>query len=360
MDTATLLKLARLGFKHLRNAIAEQVYLATRYDMTRPVHFYAQINERCNVKCQHCAYWRLDTYRSEMTLQEWQQALSSIKDFVGGYSINFSGGEPLIQKDFFELILWCHENGILWGVTTNGSPLTRKNVSKLVKARPLNINISVDAPHAELHDELRGYPGLFAKLCDGIKYLREEQRKQGTSFPIIIKPTISSKNFRLMPEMVDWCTRIGATCVNFQPLYRWTPETYDSLWVEKPDHLELGEVTAKLIEMKRRSLPILNSEATLSCIVEHFQENPAPQKKRKSRLGLRDFSIRSNGDVEPSFTKHCVGNVRENTAKDIWYSEKARKIRSELTQSVDFSLHTNKSHKTILDKMRMALLLARG
>jgi sulfatase maturation enzyme AslB (radical SAM superfamily) len=51
--------LAQLALKHATNTFAESVYLSTGYDMTRPVTFYGLVNERCNIRCRYCEYWRL-------------------------------------------------------------------------------------------------------------------------------------------------------------------------------------------------------------------------------------------------------------------------------------------------------------
>ena len=59
-----------------------------------------------------------------------------------------------------------------------------------------------------------------------------ERDRQGKRFPINIKPTVNSKNFRLMPELVNWAMAKGVSCVQLQPMDRWTPETYDELWIE--------------------------------------------------------------------------------------------------------------------------------
>ena len=135
MNTATL---ARLALKHAYNAAAEEIYLKTEHDYTKPVTFYGLVNERCNVKCRYCEYWRLASYKNEMSIDEWKESLLSVKDFVGTYSISFSGGEPFIKPGFLDLMAFCHANGIHSGVTTNGSALNRKNAQKLVAARPFN------------------------------------------------------------------------------------------------------------------------------------------------------------------------------------------------------------------------------
>src|SRR5579872_1961691 len=298
MNTATL---ARLALKHAYNAAAEEIYLKTGHDYTKPITFYGLVNERCNVKCRYCEYWRLPSYKNEMSIDEWKESLLSVKDFVGTYSISFSGGEPFIKPGFLDLMAFCHANGIHSGVTTNGSALNRKNAQKLVAARPFNLNVSVDAPDASLHDYLRGWPGLFEKLNNGINYVREERDKAGLDFPIIIKTTVNSKNFRFLPDMVGWVKQVGATALNVQPVDRWTPETYDELWVEERDQDDLRKVVDAMLALKRRGEPIMNSELVIGLMPRHFRGESAPPEAMPCRVGMRDFFIRTNGDVEVCF-----------------------------------------------------------
>lgn len=357
MKAATL---AQLALKHTRNHVAEELYLNTGHDLTRPVTFYGLVNERCNVKCRYCEYWRLPKYKDEMTIEQWQAALLSIKDFVGAYSISFSGGEPLIKTGFLDLMGFCHANGIHSGVTTNGSPLNRKNAEKLVAAQPFNLCVSVDAPNAELHDYLRGWPGLFQKLSDGIKYVREARDRAGLDFPIIIKPTVGKKNFRLLPDMVAWCKEIGATAVNFQPMDRWTPETYDELWIEADEHDDLQKVADTMLELKRKGEPIINSETVISLLVRHFREEKAPPEAMPCRVGMRDYFIRTDGSVEVCWFYPAIGNVKEQSARDIWYGPKAQEIRKQTVECDRLCLYTCLSQKTIGDKVKMGLTLLRS
>lgn len=354
MDPLTLSKLA---VKHTQNAVAESVYRKTGYDVTKPVTFYGIINEHCNVKCRQCEYWRLKNYKDEMTIEEWKNALLSIKDFVGEFSINFSGGEPFIKKGFIDLLAFCSENGIHSGVTTNGSCMTKENAEKTVAARPFNVNFSVDGPNAELHDYLRGYPGLFAKLSNGIKYLREECEKQNVKFPITIKPTINKLNFRLLPDIVKWAENMGVTTVNFQPVNRWTRETYEELWIEEEDQEEFAEVIERLIEMKKNGSPIMNSDEILRLMVPHFREEKAPAENMPCRVGLRNYWIETDGNVKLCNDFPVIGNVKNESARNIWYGEKAQKVRQDTLACGKLCLITCVSQKTILDKVKMGLKL---
>jgi MoaA/NifB/PqqE/SkfB family radical SAM enzyme len=172
---------------------------------------------RCNCLCRHCDHWRLDKYTDEMPIDDWKKTLLSIKDFTGSYAINFSGGEPLIKKGFIELLKFCSSNSIYAGMTTNGMLLER-HAAELVAARPFNINISLDSHNADTHDYIRGREGLHEKICRGIARLKEEQNRQAISFPIIIKPTVMSLNYRHLPELVSFAEQIGVSAVNFQPI----------------------------------------------------------------------------------------------------------------------------------------------
>ena len=355
-----LLTMSRLAIKHTENAVAESIYRNTGYDLTKPIAFYGLVNEHCNVKCRQCDFWRLKHYKEEMTIQEWQKALLSIKELVGEFSINFSGGEPFLKKGFVDLLAFCSQNGIHAGVTTNGSLMTRENAAKTVAARPFNVNFSVDAPNAELHDYLRGYPGLFDKLSNGLKFLREECDKQDVKFPIIVKPTINRLNFRLLPDIAEWAQQMGATAINFQPIFDWTREASEELWIEKEEHEELTKVIEHLIKMKHNDAPIMNSEQMLRLILPHFCKENAPPENRPCLVGLRNLWIETDGNVRLCYDYPVIGNVKDQSVREIWYGEKAEKIRKQTLNCDKLCLLTCVSQKTLQDKVMMGLKLLKN
>ena len=219
--------LAQLTIKHLRNDLMEELYLKTGIDKTKPIAIYGEINERCNYKCRYCGYWKMPNYKDEMTIEQWQKALLSLKAFIGSFHIQFSGGEPFIKKGFVDLLEFCHKNDIQWGATTNGSCLTKDVIKRVVAAQPFNINMSIDGHIAEIHNYARGVKGSLEKITKNLQNLIEERNAQGASFPIIIKPTVHSKNLHIISEIPQWIQEIGATAVNFQPVDCWSPEIYD-------------------------------------------------------------------------------------------------------------------------------------
>src|SRR5258708_34729753 len=119
------------------------------------------VTEWCNYKCRYCDYWRLKECREEMTIAEWQKALLSLKEFIGPFHIEYSGGEPYIKKGFVDLLSFCHEHGIHWGGTTNGSAFTEKIIKQTDAAKPFKINHSMHRHRAEVHDYSPEVHGSF-------------------------------------------------------------------------------------------------------------------------------------------------------------------------------------------------------
>jgi len=350
--------LSQLAFKHAQNAFQESVYIKSGLDITKPVKIFAIINERCNYKCRYCDYWRLKEYPDEMPIEQWQAGLQSLKDYVGTYHIEFSGGEPFLKKNFISLLEWCHENKINFGVTTNGSAFRDKIIKRFVATQPFNVNISVDSNLAEVHDYTRGIEGSFDHLVATIPKIRKEQERQGIYFPIIIKPTVTSANFRHLPEIARWATEtLGGTIVNFQPIDRWTQETYDELWIEKEDHEELQSVVDELTQMKRDGAPIMNSVLTMNLWVRHFLEEKAPESAMPCRVGLRNYCIRSNGDVESCWYFPPIGNIQKQSAKEIWKSEEAVTRREETTNCERLCLFSCLSANSFTDKLKTGIKL---
>jgi MoaA/NifB/PqqE/SkfB family radical SAM enzyme len=136
---------------------------------------------------------------------------------------------------------------------------------------------------------------------------------------------------------------------------RWTPETYDELWIEEEEHDDLQRVVDAMLELKRRGEPILNSELVISLLVPHFRDEKAPAEAMPCRVGMRDFFIRTDGNVEVCFFYPPIGNIKEASARDIWHGPKAGEIRRQTVECDKLCLYTCLSQKTLVDKIKMGV-----
>ncbi len=72
---------------------------------------------------------------------------------------------------------------------------------------------------------------------------------------------------------------------------------------------------------------------------------------------MRDFFIRTNGDIEVCFFYPPIGNIKENSAREIWYGPKAQEIRRQTVECDRLCLYTCLSQKTLKDKFKMGMTL---
>src|SRR5690349_12817051 len=239
-DLAKLRTLIPVARRHLEGEVRDAAYVRSngRWDITKPRRFYGILNERCNLKCMGCDYWRLEHYVDELPAQEWIRVLREIKEFVGPFHINFSGGEPLVKHGVFDILDYCRDNGILAGMTTNAIILKDRQAAQLVEARLFSLNVSLDGAKEATHDLQRGVKGSYAKVLRTVALMKEHSRKTGIKVPIVIKPTVSRLNFQEMPELVRMVAGLGVYGILFQPLGDWGTKEIDDLWITDMDALQ--------------------------------------------------------------------------------------------------------------------------
>lgn len=132
-----------------------------------------QVTARCQADCFHCSAARHKyKFRPELTTAQWKSILRQTED-LGVVNIVFTGGEPLLRPDIFELISWVRKDESNAMMFTNGILLNFDNVKKLVDAGLFSLNVSIDSPDPKAHDELRKVNRCFERAIDGLQRARE-------------------------------------------------------------------------------------------------------------------------------------------------------------------------------------------
>ena len=316
----------QLGLGNVRSKLAELLYLKTPLDRTRPVQVYGLVNTRCNARCVMCDYWR-DENPAELPAAVWVGALKSLRSFAGTFHINFSGGEPLLKADFFDILQYCKGAGISAGFTTNGMLLTGQNIRRIVEIDPFNVNISVDSTDESVHDAVRGTPGLLARVRQNIDRLIEYRDKADSRVRIILKTIVFDRNVGDLDKIVHYASQKGLTGVNFQPVLKWTGAAEEMFNVDKR---VLAETVDKLLAMKKDGWAILNPAQSIRQWPMHFDES-LPSRTGPCVVALRNMTISANGDIYLcGLRESIIGNIQDGDVGRIWRSSRARKMRKTL------------------------------
>jgi len=133
----------------------------------RPIVVW-NITRTCNLSCVHCyTNSEAKAYPDELTTQEGKALLDNLADFKVP-AVLFSGGEPTVRKDFFELAKYAVAKGLRLVLSTNGTQITPAFAERLKETGFTYVGISLDGLR-EVHDEFRRHPGCFDKAVDGIR-----------------------------------------------------------------------------------------------------------------------------------------------------------------------------------------------
>ena len=192
-----------------------------------------EITLRCNARCKMCplygehtdggqALLRQAKENRELTTEELQDILRQLAR-MGTRQIEFTGGEPFLRKDAIGLLAYAKGLGLATRCITNGTTLTEKSAGELVETGIGAVHISVDGP-ADLHDQIRGMPGMFDKIERTIGWIAKAKRELRSKTPHLgIGCVVSALNQGRIHELVPIAKRWGVT-LSLQRLLYTTPQ----------------------------------------------------------------------------------------------------------------------------------------
>lgn len=157
----------------------------------------------CNLRCTHCYQ---DDYINTLSYADCMNVLKQYKTFCEKYHykghINFTGGEPLLYPNLFDVLTACEHFGFTFGLLTNGTLLTEDIAEKLSSFKNLCfVQISIDGTR-KIHDGIRG-TGNFDKAFHGIKLLNKFGIETMVSF------TCHKSNYKDLKRVIHYCRHHG-------------------------------------------------------------------------------------------------------------------------------------------------------
>ncbi len=300
-------------------------------DQRRPVVFW-NITNRCNLSCEHC-YSQSDPHcqtGGELTTTE---AFGVIDDLasMGVPLIIFTGGEPLLREDLWDLADHAATRGIKTALSTNGTLISADVARKIRKSGIEYAGISLDGAGPDTHDRFRNSPGAFQRATSAFASCREEGVRSG------VRVTLTKENFHELGPLVDLALELGASrfC-----LY-WLVPCGRGLNDYKRLQLGREEVTEALDLLYRKAketapgrMEFLTVDAPQDCIhllrsMEHDRspdladaQDLLKSLKGGCSAGDRVANIDPWGNVYPcQFARSpdfFTGNVREQPFSAIW------------------------------------------
>jgi MoaA/NifB/PqqE/SkfB family radical SAM enzyme len=136
-----------------------------------PIRAQLELTYACNFHCVHCysdPLNRPELLANELSTGAWLRLLEELQA-LGVLWICYTGGEPLLRPDFFELLQAAADRGFLVTLFSNGSTLGASTVERLVALRPFSIEISLHAATAATGAALTRAPGGLERSLAGLR-----------------------------------------------------------------------------------------------------------------------------------------------------------------------------------------------
>jgi len=134
--------------------------------------FFGQIEltYRCSYKCVHC--YCKDEPKEELEASFWKGVLGQIRD-LGGIWLTFTGGDPLLRKDFLEIYKFAKKAGFLINIFTSGHDFNEEILDFLEESPPLDIEITLNSLNKERYEKITGIRGAFDKTIANIYEIKK-------------------------------------------------------------------------------------------------------------------------------------------------------------------------------------------
>jgi len=277
---------------------------------------------QCNMYCAHCYRGAGEKGDQELSTTEAKALLEEIARAHFKIMI-FSGGEPLLRSDIFDLVAHARDLGLRPVFGTNGTLITKEVAQELVKAGALGMGISLDSLDKSSHDSFRRCEGAW----DGAVAGMEQCRSAGLRFQI--HTTVMGWNDHEIESMTDFAVERGAVAHHIfflVPTGRASGIEEQSLRAQEYEGLLeriLEKQKATEIELKPTCAPQFMRIAKQKGLEMRFS--------RGCLAGISYCIIGPNGDLQPcAYLDLPIGNVRETPFSELWKNSPVlKKLRTQ-------------------------------
>jgi radical SAM protein with 4Fe4S-binding SPASM domain len=304
----------------------EQFFLSENYFNKNNVinNFILGLTNKCNLRCSSCYNSYTQSLDNEINISELTNLIDDILPFLT-YGFSISGGEPFCRKTelFYILDYITSKNlGTKIGIVSNGTLITEEDAKKLSLIPNLTVQISLDGITKEAHEFNRG-PNTFDKVINTIKLLRKY------NVNVLLGVLLTEKSIHQVKDVLDFALSYDIKNVRFIEMF-WQGLSR-SKSMKRPLSYELFPIYKTLLKNNKSYKKILQKDSTK--IILNSLLNPS--KRKCCGIDSDTVYVDSDCNVYPCNLlineKFKMGNIREQSFKNIWLHSNIKKDLLNLT-----------------------------
>lgn len=334
-------------FDTARNLYALPAYNSSSGKAPIPLRYFFELTYRCNLQCPYC-YVGEERNKEELTTDEWFKII----DQIPFYSfVTLVGGEPLIRKDFIDILMRTAKKtfGKL-NVVSNGVLMNDEIIDAFIKSKMMLLSVSLDG-YGKNHDKNRAKDGIFEKIISNFDNLNTRKSR-----PLVdIKTIVLENNLDDLVKLYKLCDEMDFNFLSVSFLRNnnlkqnsvlfesFVPE-FNANYPIKPyfDMEHFKEVYRELEDLSHKSKVKVRfspkfeySKNPLLKIEEFFntsEDKPINEIYKSCLYPYSNMMITPCGDVYPCLSQK-IGNVKDMPIKEVFNMPHYRCFRKNLKVS---------------------------
>lgn len=290
--------------------------------------FWVHLLQTCNLSCSHCLVSSGPKGEKGSDTAFYQDVLSQASA-LGAHRFYFTGGEPMIRPDFFELTRFVTEKLKGELIVLSNATLIRgaylKELAGLNKEK-VRFQVSLDGAAEDVNDAIRG-KGCFRNTSRGIRELAR------LGFEVSLTAAVTKSNLKDLEELPELAKKLGVSSIHLMWLHKRGRAAEDNVF---PSGLELIRLYRKVRDKAAAFGIRLDNE-------ESFRQRLRGTRGVKNDLSnacWESLCLYHDGNVYPTAAtagheRLSLGSAKDSTLKSLWLdSPVARDWRSRTLASM--------------------------
>ncbi len=278
-------------------------------------NLFLELTLACNERCFHCGSSCASAMDGELTCEEWKRVIDEAYEDFGTSRVQLcvTGGEPLLRRDFFEIMGHARDRGFRWGMTSNATLITPEVARRLAEVGMSTISVSIDGLR-DTHDRLRGLAGGYDRAMAGVRNLIDV----GAFRVVQVTTVVNHANIGELDELfriMDGIDIDSWRVIGIEPIGR---------ALLRPDLMLTREDQVRLLDFIRAKR---SQGYPLEYGCSHYLGLEYEAEVREwywlCGAGLHVASVMANGDIGACLDierrpELIQGNVRRDHLRDVW------------------------------------------
>jgi radical SAM protein with 4Fe4S-binding SPASM domain len=301
---------------------------------------------RCNLNCLHCySSSTTDLDKDELSTADAKQLIRQLAE-ANCPVVLFTGGEPLLRPDLFELLTEARQLSLRTVISTNGTLIDQPTAEKLAEVGVSYVGISIDGEQS-FHDKFRQSPGCFKAAIAGIENCQKADLKTGLRF------TITKQNAEQIPAAFDIAAEANIRRICFYHLVRAgrAKKLDDQSPAPQQTRTAVDTIIEKTKQAARNNLidEVLtvgnHADGPYLLLKMAAETNPLYEKAQQlllanggNKTGEKIACVGWDGQVYPDqfWRNYSLGNIKDKTFAQIW-NNPANPVLEKLRRKSEFA-----------------------